>query len=82
MTALRQRAMSMLEKIPEEQVEVIIRYMENVQVVYSQRSNESTFNRAQQAYRNLEKYFGRITESIDYKRDLEEVLTEKYESID
>ena len=80
MTALREKAIGMVKQIPEDQIAYIIAFLEKVESKHNT-SNAPQKSKAELAYNNLEKYFGRIEEPIDIKSELAEALTEKYESI-
>ena len=84
MTALRQRAFILLAEIPEERLNALIQYMEDNRSSqeYGVASQDRVWRPSKrEAYHNLEKYFGRISGVVDYKKELEEALWKKYESI-
>ena len=81
MTALKQRAINMIEQMPEEQVVFVIRFIEDARDMLQRKQKNEPVNRAQKAFQNLQQLSRRGTISDDYKKELGEALWEKYESI-
>ena len=79
-TALKQRAINMIEKMPEDQVVFVISFIENVQRM-PRRKIEDESSKSVQAFQKLQRLARRGTVTDD-KKELEEALWEKYESID
>lgn len=79
MTAVKKEAMNLIEKMPDDQVVFIIRFIKDKRWMQQKKAVPT---KEQKALDNLEKYFGRIEEPIDIKADLEDGLVKKYESID
>ncbi|MBQ7677896.1 MAG: hypothetical protein IJT32_06655, partial [Lachnospiraceae bacterium] len=69
MTAVKKEAINLIEGMPDEQVMFIIRFIKDKRWVISQPKTKKT--KEQKALDNLEKYFGRIEETIEIKADLE-----------
>ena len=80
-TALKQRAINLIEQMPEDQVVLVISFIENAQKMPHGKKKNEQGNRAQKAFQNLQRLSRRGTIGDDYKKELEEVLWEKYESI-
>ena len=81
MTVLRQKALNLLENIPDDYIEDVINLLENFQFTKNI-IKQKTKKEHSEAYKNLEKFFGRIDGEVDCKKDLEEMLLKKYEDID
>ena len=74
MTEIRAKAIQILEEVPDEHIAEVINFMEKFNV-----KNES---KSMKAYKNFQKYRNRGTTDINYKDELTEVLTERYENLD
>lgn len=72
MTALRQRAIKELEKIPEDKVSFILQIMRDVNVLYN-----NDFSERKEAYARLEQLRKKGT-TVDYDAELISYREEKY----
>ena len=72
MTALRQRAIRELEKIPEDKVSFILQIMRDVNVLYN-----NDFSERKEAYARLEQLRKKGT-IVDYDAELTSYREEKY----
>ncbi len=72
MTALRQRAIKELEKIPEDKVSFILQIMRDVNVLYN-----NNFSERKEAYARLEQLRKKGT-IVDYDAELISYREEKY----
>ena len=79
MTVLRQKAFNILEDIPEDYLEEVLHFLENIKIKKEQ--EEKDRKERQEAYNNLKKYFGKLKCDIDYKKELQEILIEEYENL-
>lgn len=80
MTAMQERAMDLIQRMPEEKIYYLINLLEGLVETTPLYKNEPT--NAQKAYRNLQKFRRRGTEDRDYKAELYAALEERYESVD
>lgn len=74
MTALKEKAVRMINNLPEEQVEYVIRYIKEI----SYHSELQTKNIKKEAFDKLEKIRLHLTDDFDENKALEEALNEKY----
>lgn len=72
MTALRQRAIKELEKIPEDKVSFILQIMRDVNVLYN-----NDFSERKEAYARLEQ-LRKKGKTVDYDAELISYREEKY----
>ena len=80
MTAMQERAMDLIQRMPEEKIYYLINLLEGLVETTPLYKNEPT--NAQKAYQNLQKFRRRGTEDRDYKTELYAALEERYESIE
>ena len=74
MTVVRQQVLNLLENIPDDYIEEVFHLLENFQ--FSKNIlKQKTQKEHSEAYKNLEKFFGRIEGEVDCKKDLEEMLS-------
>lgn len=71
----------MIEQMPEEQIVFVVNFMENAQNMPRKKKDDETDNLAQKAFQNLQRLSRPGTVNDDYKKELEEALWEKYESV-
>lgn len=76
MTVLRQKVLNLLDNIPDDYIEDVLHLLENFQFSKNILKEKREHSKA---YKNLEKFFGRIEGEVDCKKDLEEMLFKKYE---
>ena len=77
MTVLRQKVLNLLDNIPDDYIEDVLHLLENFQ--FSKNIlKEKTKREHSKAYKNLEKFFGRIEGEVDCKKDLEEMLLKNF----
>ena len=79
MTVLRQKVLNLLDNIPDDYIEDVLHLLENFHFSKNILKEKREHSKA---YKNLEKFFGRIEGEVDCKKDLEEMLFKKYEDID
>ena len=80
MTALKERAVGIIEQIPDEQISYVISMLENFADTLKA-TNETKLSKSQAAYQNLQKYRKKAAEDTDYKKEIADAIEEKYESI-
>lgn len=74
MTALKEKAVRMIDDLPEEQVEYVIRYIKEI----SYHSELQTKNKKKEAFDRLEKIRLHLDDDFDEDKALEEARNEKY----
>ena len=73
-TALRKRVIDLLADISDDYIEEVLHFLENIKIRDEQEKLEHS-----EAYNRLEKYFGKLKCDMDYKKELQEILIEKYD---
>ena len=81
MTMLKQRAVDMISRMPEEKLYYVVQLLESVEGL-----SENTVNGVktpeQRALEDLQRFRKRSDEEIDYKAELAKAREEKYAGID
>ncbi|MBQ9604979.1 MAG: hypothetical protein IJR45_06155 [Firmicutes bacterium] len=77
MTKLQERAIGMIEKLPDEKIAYVIGFLESMDI----ETPEKNIERSMRAFENLQKYRKKGTDDIDCKKEIEEEMIKKYESI-
>ena len=80
MTMMQQRAIKIIEKLPDDKVYYVISILEGIEGLESDHDKEK-MTKSQKAYQDLQQFRKRGSEERDYKRELYAALEEKYESI-
>lgn len=79
MTLMQERAMDLIQRMPEEKIYYLINLLEGFVDKIPVSNNELTTS--QKAYQNLQKFRNKGTVDRDYKAELYAALEEKYENI-
>lgn len=80
MTVIKEQAIEMIKKLPDDKVIYIVNILEGLEGLYSG-NEEQALSKSQMAYQALQRLRRRGTEDIDYKSELTEALEENYESL-
>jgi DNA helicase IV len=85
MTQVKERAVEIIQRIPEEKMPFVFNILQNIEGIAGERAvahdvlNEETdLAERQAAYQRLLKYKGTLHRRIDYKKELAEYRDEKY----
>ncbi len=78
MTRLREQAIEMIKDIPEDKIIYVWNILKNVKDLSEESSQEDNLTEKAQALQILQKFKGRLPETFDYKKELEEAREEKY----
>lgn len=68
----KERAIQLLDQIPESEMYYIIRILEHA-------AKANSTSKSMEGLRILQSFAGTLPESFDYKRELEEIRNEKYD---
>lgn len=80
MTAIRERAYEIIERLPDDKIYYVIKLLEGIEGLASQAARgEKTME--QEAYENLQRYRKCSDTDIDYKAELAEALEKKYAGV-
>lgn len=77
MSELKQAAVQMIDKLPEEKVQYVIQYIQQLELPVSKKKVTSKM----QAFLDLESMITASDEEIDYQRELAQAREEKYGNI-
>ncbi len=77
MTIMQQRAIKIIEKLPDDKVYYVISILEGIEGLQSEDGDEK-LTKSQIAYQNLQHFRKRGSEERDYKEELYATLEEKY----
>ena len=80
MTMLKQQAMEMIERMPEDKVYYIINILQGFEGLFGEQEHLKHGN-SQDAYKNLQKFRKVSTEERDYKSELRAAMEEKYANL-
>lgn len=80
MTVIKEQAIEMIKKLPDDKVIYVVNILEGLEGLYSG-NEEQALSKSQMAYQALQHLRRRGTEDIDYKSELTEALEENYESL-
>ena len=78
MTVIKEQAIEMIKKLPDDKVIYVVNILEGLEGLYSGNEEQALSKLAYQALQHLRR---RGTEDIDYKSELTEALEENYESL-
>lgn len=81
MTVMKERAMNMIRRMPEEKLYYVVQLLESVEGL-SENVIEGFETPEQKALKNLERFRKRSNIEIDYKTELAKAREEKYANID
>ena len=86
MTALKRKAIQLVEQMPEEQISYVIQYIHTLKnrklVAEPTFDSEVTSTPKMKAFMELEKMLVPISPELDYDKELSEARNEKYGYID
>lgn len=77
MTQVKEKAVQMLQSLPDEKVVYLVKIMEGLEGL----GLDSKLQEKKEALRNLKKFSGRLPEDFDYKKELAEARRERYENL-
>lgn len=78
MTKLREQAIEMIKEMPEDKIIYVWNILKNVKDLSEEPNREDLLSEKGQALQILQKFKGRLPETFDYKKELEEAREEKY----
>lgn len=78
MTMLREQAIEMIKEIPEDKIIYVWNILKNVKDLSEESRQEDHSIEKAQAVQNLQKFKGRLPDTFDYKKELEQAREEKY----
>lgn len=81
MTVMKERAIDMVSRMPEEKLYYVIQLLESVECL-SENMIKGAKTPAQKALEDLQRFRKRSDVEIDYKKELAKAREEKYASID
>ena len=79
MSELKQEAVQLIDRLPEEKVKYVIQYIQELQISAPAKSTAVTPK--MRAFLELENMLVPVSEELDYDKELEEAREEKYGSI-
>lgn len=79
MTRIKERAVEMIQRMPDDDMFYVINILQNLEEMTSKKSTEK--KQAIAAYQNILKYRGRVPEDFDADKELAEAREEKYGNI-
>ena len=79
MTQMKERAVELIERIPDEKMFYVINILQNLEEMSSNRPADK--KQAMEALQNVLKFSGRLPEDFDADKDLQEAREEKYGNI-
>jgi hypothetical protein len=83
MTAVKQRTIELVERLPDEQLEYVFNILRNVdRMTKSLNKKVMPVTAKQEAYQNLLKYKGILPANFDAEKELAEAKEEKYGCFD
>ena len=80
MTAMKQRAIGIIEQMPDEQISYVITFLEDFRK-RPEKTDETRLAKSRAAYQNLQKYRKKGSSDNDYKKEIADSIERKYESI-
>lgn len=78
MTAIKEKAFELIERLPDDKVVYIVNIMRDLDSLFN---GTEPNDEKMLAYENLKKYRRPSDKELDYKEELAKALEEKYESI-
>ena len=79
MTQMKERAVELIERIPDEKMFYVINILQNLEEMSSNRPADK--KQAMEALQNILKFSGRLPADFDTDKELEEAREKKYGSI-
>lgn len=79
MTQMKERAVELIERIPDEKMFYVINILQNLEEMSSNRPADK--KQAMEALQNVLKLSGRLPEDFDADKELQEAREEKYGNI-
>ena len=79
MTQMKERAVELIERIPDEKMFYVINILQNLEEMSSNRPADK--KQAMEALQNVLKFRGRLQEDFDADKELQEAREEKYGNI-
>ena len=79
MTQMKERAVELIERIPDEKMFYVINILQNLEEMSSNRPADK--KQAMEARQNVLKFSGRLPEDFDADKELQEAREEKYGNI-
>ena len=79
MTQMKERAVELIERIPDEKMFYVINILQNLEEMSSNRPADK--KQAMEALQNVLKFSGRLQEDFDADKELQEAREEKYGNI-
>lgn len=79
MTQMKERAVELIERIPDEKMFYVINILQNLEEMSSNRPADK--KQAMEALQNILKFSGRLPADFDADKELEEAREKKYGSI-
>ena len=79
MTQMKERAVELIERIPDEKMFYVINILQNLEEMSSNRPADK--NQAMEALQHVLQFSGRLPEDFDADKELQEAREEKYGNI-
>lgn len=79
MTEMKERAVELIERIPDEKMFYVINILQNLEEMSSNRSSDK--KQAMEALQNVLKFSGRLPKDFDADGELQKAREEKYGNI-
>ena len=79
MTQMKERAVELIERIPDEKMFYVINILQNLEEMSSNRPTDK--KQAMETLQNVLKFSGRLPEDFDADKELQEAREEKYGNI-
>ncbi len=79
MTQMKERAVELIERMPDDNMFYVINILENLEEMSSNKAADK--QRAMEALQNVLQFSGRLPNDFDADRELEKAREEKYDSI-
>lgn len=79
MTPIKERAIEMIQRIPEDNMYYVINMLQNIEAMTADKNADK--EQAMTALQNIMKFSGRLPEDFDADKELAEAREEKYGSI-
>ena len=80
MTLIKEQAIELIKKLPDDKVIYIVNILEGLEGLYSG-NGDQTLSKSQMAYQTLQRLRRKGTEDIDYREELAKALEDRYESL-
>ena len=82
MSIMQEKAYEMIKRLPDDKVYYIVRLLEGLEGLVQPEKNDDSMTVEQRAYEDLQQFRKCSDVEIDYKKELEQALEEKYAGID